>query len=155
MDLQPADDWVDQAERRLRAYANLQRRKKLYDISTVGTRIQTAREVMGMSRHQLAARLGVLGVNVHNWEKGKANLPARHLPGLCASCGVTQAWLTMESDQGGPPLPYEVIRRPKDPSFFANQRKKAAYAKARDELAKMRARIAELQSGRPAEKLPR
>lgn len=112
-----AEDWLPYLEHKLRMHANRTRCLKLYDISTVGQRIQTAREVLGMSRRQLGLRLDVSPLVIMRWEKGVTPLPARKLPGLCACLGVHPRWLLMEQEDGGPPLPREVIRRPLDESW--------------------------------------
>ncbi len=126
MDLaEPTDDWLEQAEKRLYAYANARMQRRIYDVSTVGARVRTAREVIGLTQPQLAARLGVHPLEISKWERGKGALPAKRLPGLCACVGVSKAWMLGESTEGGPRVPERVMRR----QFIPGWREKSANEK--------------------------
>lgn len=139
------DWWLDEAVRVVMAYRALCERRRVYDVSTVGMRIRTAREIVGLTQHALAARLGKnkrgktsIGWNVSNWERGVQDLPAEFLRPLCTILGVTHAWLLGDSDEGGPPMPGGILRKQKLVNWSAKtiREKKRVWAKA--ELERLR-----------------
>lgn len=134
------DDWLERAEYQLRAYYLWSHRAKTYDCSTVGARIQTAREVLGVSRDQLALRLSVSMWTVRQWERGKGDIPVAKLPGLCMSLRVTRGWLLGESEEGGPAIPHEIVRRPIDPKLHKLRQQQKSWAKGQAKAAEMRAK---------------
>ena len=142
------DWWLDEAVRVILAHRAFTHRRKIHDVSTVGARIRTAREVVGLTQHQLAARLGpsvrqgarkaVVGWDVSSWEREKRDLPGEHLQGLCFALGVSQAWLLDGGDEGGPPLPGGILRKQKLVNWsHASQRQKRR-AEARADLERLR-----------------
>ncbi len=138
MALDPKDhaDWLEIAEERL--YAHRAREnpfKRAYDVSTVGARIRTAREVCGMSIGQLALRLGIDKRDVSAWERGRRNLPAAIFPRLCLVLGVRQAWVLGTSEEGGPPVPAGQLRKRITKRWKERKDFIEARAKARKELA--------------------
>ncbi len=108
---EPTDDWVEEAERRLYAHENMRSKRKIYDVDTLGARIRTAREVLGITQHQLAARLRLRPFTISAGERGARDLPAEKLLALCASLAVKKAWLLGESTEGGPAIPERVMRK--------------------------------------------
>lgn len=101
----PLPDWLDEACARLAAEERRKERQRVYDVSTVGARIRTAREVRGYTQKQLAARIKMFPLELAGAERGTKDLRAKFVPRLCTALGVAAAWLLMESDEGGPPVP--------------------------------------------------
>lgn len=127
------EDWVQTACEFITAYLNDKKRRKEWDCSTVGKRIRTARELAGMSQEQFAFRIEAKQLHVSAWERGKADLPVRKLPGIAMSLGVTVAWLLMESEEGGPKLRNGILRKNQPLKLIRYMRQKAAIKAARAE----------------------
>jgi transcriptional regulator with XRE-family HTH domain len=145
-----APDWLELTEHRLHAWWAFRERQAPtpIDISTLAGRMKAAREITGLSQNQLAARVGLpTGAHVSLMERGKADLPAERLPGLCMSLGVSQAWLLGESEAGGPPIPREVLRAMCSPSWFRYKRSQREFGAQKQKagaikLAALRAELA-------------
>ncbi len=138
-------DWLRHAEHQLYAHrACLNRFKKMYDVSTVGARIRSARASLGMSQEQLAIRMGpdVHQGDVSGWERGKRALPAERLRTLCAVCGVSKEWILGLSDEGGPKVPGEQLRKQVTRGWKSKRDYWAAYAKAKKERQQVNGRRA-------------
>lgn len=138
LELGHVDYWLDEAVRRLDAYRNQVNRRRIYDISSVGNRLRTAREVVGLTQTQLSSRLGVHNWSVSHWENGRADMPAKHLPGLCVILCVSREWLLMLSDEGGPPVPREVLRKQHLPNYPHMSRREKDKIRQRAELERLR-----------------
>lgn len=104
--------WLEIAERRLMTQIAQKRPfKRMYDVSTVGQRMRTAREVCGMTQRQAAIRIGVRYNGYCAWELGHANMPAERLRTVALVLGVRAAWLLEGGEEGGPPVPREQLRK--------------------------------------------
>ncbi len=142
MALDPKDHegWLAIAEERLYAHRARQHPfKRAYDVSTVGARIRTAREVCGMSIAQMALRLGVHMRDLSAWERGRRNLPADLFPRLCLVLGVKQAWVLGKSDEGGPPVPTGQLRKRVTERWKQRKDFLEARDKAREEMRRLNA----------------
>ena len=144
------DDWLERAVEQLDALRRERDKRKIYDTSTVGLRILCAREALGMSQGQLAIRLGVHRLRVCGWEKGREDIPAAKVGPLAAVLRVRKAWLTMESEEGGPEGVRTEPVKELNPRWRAWQKEKAAWAKAQEEA---RRRNAARQERKAAEAL--
>lgn len=82
------------------------------DIATFGDRLTAAREKIGLSQRELAARLGVRLATLRNWEEDQAMPRGNRLQMLAGMLGVSLTWLiaaqgegvTAPDDPGTPPL---------------------------------------------------
>lgn len=135
-------DWLEQAAARL--YAERVREKpfqRQYDVSTVGARLRTAREALGLSQPQAAIRLGrITQPNLSHMENGKRNLPVDCVGTVCAVYGITKEWLLGQSEAGGPPIPREQLRRHVTKRWRQRQDFLTQRAKARAEVKRLNAR---------------
>ncbi len=111
------DWWVSEAARVILAYRAWQGGRRVYDVSTVGKRIRTAREVVGLSQAQFAQRLGVRQEQLSRWERGARDIPADVFSRVCLSLGVQEAWALGDSEEGGPPVPKGVLRKQRLPNW--------------------------------------
>lgn len=148
-------------------YRQQQEGRTLYDVSSVGARIRTAREIRGLTQVQLAARLlprrrkdgklrRMVGWDVHGWETGERDLPYELLAPLCRALGVTEGWLLGDTDQGGPPMPRGLRVRQRLINWAYESRRVKDRAIAKAELERIRGlrgegqrRIHHLKDGRP------
>jgi transcriptional regulator with XRE-family HTH domain len=74
--------------------------------ATLGDRLAAAREAAGMTPAQAAARLGVRGKTLADWEDDSAEPRANRLQMLAALYGVSLRWLLTGQGEGAPePLP--------------------------------------------------
>lgn len=142
MALSPAQrpDWLEIAEHRLTAHrARLvsQRFRRMYDVSTVGARMRTAREVCGMSQTQASIRIGVSANTYREWELGRRNMPADRLRTVSLVLGVRERWLLEGGDEGGPAVPREQLRKRITQHWKDRQTYLAAKKKARAEVARL------------------
>lgn len=150
------EDWLERAEHQIHAYREMTadaHNPPALDLETLGGRIQAAREVLGLSRPQLAARMGITEWLMERIEKGERDLPGEKFGGLCLSLGVTRAWLLGDSEEGGPPLPREVMRMLASPAWHRYKRHMRALRqdyrrreKGLAELNQVRAEVAERKS---------
>ena len=132
------EHWLEEAVRRLEAHRNISSFQRIYDVSTVGMRIRTAREVVGLTQAQLARRMGLHPWTVSNLETGRTHLDAAKVPGLAACLLVSRAWLLMESDEGGPPLPSRVLRKQHRVNWTKASGKEKKKARMKAELERLR-----------------
>lgn len=65
--------------------------KQLVNTTVLGKNIRTYRESTGLSRRELAKKVGVSYLAVSNWERGKAVPHARRMTALSQLFGVTPA----------------------------------------------------------------
>jgi transcriptional regulator with XRE-family HTH domain len=130
--------WLDETIRIIQAYQAMLSRRRVYDISTVGARLRTAREVTGLSLAQYARRLNCSHRLLSTIELGKRDAPLELFARYCLSLGISQAWALGDSDKGGPPLPGGILRRQKSLNHTqrSNMLKKKAVARA--ELERLR-----------------
>lgn len=130
-------------------YRQREEGKTLYDVSTVGMRILTAREIRGLTQVQLAARLlprrkkdgklrKMVGWDVRQWELGERDLPYELLPALCRALGVSEAWLLGDTDEGGPPMPKGLRVRQRLINWSFESRKATDRAIAKAQLERLR-----------------
>lgn len=130
-------DWLKHAEHKLYAHRATERPwERMYDVSTVGARIRTARTHLGMSQEQLAIRMRVHQGDVSGWERGVRNMPAELLVRFCAVCKIRKEWVLGLSEDGGPPLPEgqlrkKITRRWKERRDYQEQKAKAKAERAR------------------------
>lgn len=74
--------------------------------ATLGDRLAAAREAAGMTLVQAAARLGVRGKTLADWENDSAEPRANRLQMLAALYGVSLRWLLTGQGEGAPePMP--------------------------------------------------
>ena len=109
METGPLPDWLDEACARLVAHRRMRTKERIYDVSTVGARIRTARESVGYTQKQLANRCGIWPPEMSAIENGKRDLEARFIRRLANALRITEAWMLMESDEGGPPIPERLL----------------------------------------------
>lgn len=148
--------WLEIAEQKLYAErARLNPFKRMYDVSTVGARMRTARQVCGMGLAQAAIRMGVNPSHLSLWERGKRNLPANKLHVIALVLGVKLKWLLMETDEGGPPVPREQLRKRITQHWKDRQTALTNRAKARAEAAKLNRIYARVKANRAAESAPK
>lgn len=106
------EGWLEIAERKLyaeRARDNPFRRQ--WDVSTLGARMRTARHVCGMGLAQAAIRMRCNPQSLSQWERGLRNVPAQKLQTIAPVLGVKLRWLLGETEDGGPGLPREQLRK--------------------------------------------
>lgn len=144
------DWWVTEAARVIFAYRAWQSGRRVYDVSTVGMRIRTAREVVGLSQGQLAQRLDVRQEYLSRWERGERDIPATVFSRLCLSLGVTEAWTLGDTEEGGPPLPTGVLRK----QTFVNWRRADQKTKKKAERRAERERLQGLRPPKPPRPKP-
>lgn len=138
MQLPQSIDWLEEACRQLEAHRARSGFTKVYDVTTVGKRIRTAREVVGLTSHQLSDRLKLDHRHVYDIEQGKRPLRADLVPWLSRLLKVREAWLLMETDEGGPPLPVGVLRRQTRVNWHKATMDERKKANARAELERLR-----------------
>ena len=69
-------------------------------VPVICDRIRTCREKAGMEQKALAARIGITGNAISNWEKGRARPDISLIPGICEALGVTLYELFGMEDPG-------------------------------------------------------
>lgn len=76
-----------------------------------GQRLQNAREAAGMSREQMAGRLGIKTATLEKWEAGKVEPRANRLQMIASLLNVPLLWLIGGSQQvpGTTPPGREVL----------------------------------------------
>lgn len=131
------EHWVEEAVRVIKAHRALVERRRVYDVSTTGKRLRTAREIVGLTQRQLAARLGIHHVNISDYERGR-DMPAALFARTCQVLGITQAWALGDSAQGGPPMPGAILRHQNVPDRHQRSAKERRAAIARCELDRLR-----------------
>lgn len=72
------------------------------DYATLGDRIVSAREALGLSEAQLARRLGVKTATVANWEADRAEPRANKLQMMAGVLNVSLVWLMSGEGEGAP-----------------------------------------------------
>jgi len=70
------------------------------DAATFGDRVTGAREARGMTRKQLAERLGVRVRTLESWEEDRADARANKLQMLAGVLGVSLMWLLTGEGEG-------------------------------------------------------
>ncbi len=113
MGVKGEDFWLDEAVRMIECYRSVVERRRVYDVSTVGARLRTAREIVGLTLRAQAARIGILHTELSRIERGKRDCPAEWFTRLCLSLRISEAWALGDSDEGGPPMPGGILRRQK------------------------------------------
>jgi transcriptional regulator with XRE-family HTH domain len=79
------------------------------EAATFGDRLAAAREAIGFSQSQLAARAGVRLSTIQNWESDRAEPRANKLQMIAGILNVSIVWLLTGAGQGGvPPEPAEA-----------------------------------------------
>lgn len=140
--------WLEHAEHRLySARAKAQPWVRMYDVSTVGMRLRTAREVCGMSIRQCAIRARIHEVTLGNVERGRQNLSVERLPTLCRVLGVSPKWVLEGGDEGGPPVPHAQLRKRVTQRWRERQDLLRAREKARKEAERLNAYARKLREG--------
>ena len=71
--------------------------------ATFGDRLAAAREALGMSRAQLARRLGVKTQTMDGWEEDRAEPRANKLQMLAGMLNVSMVWLMTGQGEGVSP----------------------------------------------------
>jgi transcriptional regulator with XRE-family HTH domain len=78
----------------------------------LGLRLRELREAAGVSQKALADKLKEDQTNVSRWERGKMEIPAQHIPEICAIIGCEYSDLFREPEhklkprgRGRPPKP--------------------------------------------------
>ncbi|MGR3467174.1 MAG: helix-turn-helix domain-containing protein [Shimia sp.] len=72
------------------------------DRATLGDRIAAARDAIGLSQEELAARLGVKFKTVVGWEEDRAEPRANRVSMLSGVLGVSMPWLITGTGPGAP-----------------------------------------------------
>jgi transcriptional regulator with XRE-family HTH domain len=140
-------DWLEKTEEALFGYLNWKEKRRLYpaDLSTVGGRIRCAREVVGISQESLAARIGLTGLQMSAIERGKANLRAEKIPGLCMALKISQGWLITGEGPGAPGVPGEVLRSMASPEYIRWVRRKKENAERKEKNARAAERLRQVR----------
>lgn len=79
------------------------------EIATFGDRVAAAREVMGLSRAQLAERIGIKERSLANWEEDRSEPRANKLQMLAGILNVSMIWLMTGVGEGVEPGTAEEI----------------------------------------------
>lgn len=136
---EPAGDWwLDEAVRRLEAYVGLQRKKRVYDVSSFGARLRTAREIHGLTQPRLGKLIDAHGFWISDWERGRHDMPIKYLRPISTALRVSEAWLLGDSTEGGPPMPGGIQRRQVIPNYVTLSRRRKRKDRARAELQRLR-----------------
>lgn len=70
---------------------------------TIGVRIKEVRSRLGMTQGEFAARLGMKGASLSNYEVGRVLPPDSTITSICREYGVSEAWLRRgEGEMMGP-----------------------------------------------------
>jgi transcriptional regulator with XRE-family HTH domain len=73
------------------------------DAATFGDRLAAAREALGFSQSQLAARAGVRVSTIQNWEGDRSEPRANKLQMIAGILNVSIVWLLTGAGEGGVP----------------------------------------------------
>ncbi len=130
--------WLEEAVRVIQAHRALVERRRVYDVSTVGARLRTAREIVGLSQDQLALRLKHPQWSITRIERGKADAPLDVFARWCLCVGITQAWALGDSDEGGPPMPGGILRKQKHIDHNKRTYREQKKVQAQHELERVR-----------------
>lgn len=131
--------WFEEVLRRLWAYRGIVEKRRVYDISTPGMRLRTAREVAGWTLRQLGARTSTDFHALSEIERGERDCPAALFEKLCLTLRISPAWVLGDSEEGGPPCPQSgVMRRQFYPDWQHESRQVTARVKAKAELERLR-----------------
>ena len=76
------------------------------DAATFGDRLSAARDNAGMSRADLARRIGVRDATLKNWEEDRAEPRANRVSTIAGCLGVSVMWL-LNGEGAGVPAPGE------------------------------------------------
>lgn len=134
----PEDWWVEEAVRVIEAHRALAAYQRVYDVSTVGARVRTAREIVGLTQRMLGDRLDVKQRDISDWERGRRDMPAEVLPRLALCLGVAVRWLLDGGDEGGPPAPTGILRKQKLVNWAKRSWDTLRRHRARAELERLR-----------------
>lgn len=63
------------------------------DLKTIADRIKVARENLGITKKELAERLGLHESSISKYETGKVDFPVSRIRDLANILGVTESWL--------------------------------------------------------------
>ncbi len=130
--------WWEEAARRMWAYRISRESLRVYDVSTVGARIRTAREIAGWSQKQLAARAKVHPLDIVGVEAGN-DMRADKFGRVCLALRLSPRWALGDTDEGGPPCPKRgVMRRQFYPNWAYWSRKEKNKVMAKAELERLR-----------------
>jgi transcriptional regulator with XRE-family HTH domain len=141
------EGWLEIAEHKLYAErARAQPFKRMYDVSTVGMRLRTAREAVGLSVVQCAIRARMCRRALSAIELGRKNLPVAKLGTLCRVLGVREKWILEGGDEGAPAVPTEQLRKRVTQRWRERQDLLAARRKARAEAERLNRFAAKLRA---------
>lgn len=101
---------------------------RAYDLSTIGGRLRCARECAGMLQRDLARRVGMTQYAISNMELERRAMPATKLAGICQSLGVSERWMLMLSDEGGPKARHGILRSVQTPGQAKQAKRERAQA---------------------------
>lgn len=129
------DDWLDVACDHIRKRLATIAFTKTYDTSTVGGRLKCARECAGLLQRELARRVKMTQLHISECERGKRELPAIKVPGICLSLAIKVPWLLIGEGDGGPKVAYRILRKDQSVKDLKKlkgyERQQAAVAEAR------------------------
>lgn len=127
-------DIVAEACRVISVYRGWVEGRKVYDISTTGKRIRAARKLAGMDVNEFARRMNLTKFDILRIEGGKRPIEANKLDAACRICGVSRAWMLMESEEGGPPARRCIFRKTHaSPEWYAYKKQQAEFKAAKKE----------------------
>lgn len=130
--------WWEEAARRMWAHRQREEQLRIYDVSTVGARIRTAREIAGWSQKQLAARAKVHPLEIVGLEGGR-DMPADKFGRVCLALRLDPRWALGDTNEGGPPCPARgVMRRQFYPNWVHWSRREKNKVKRKAELERLR-----------------
>lgn len=138
MGVKGEDWWLDEAVRMIECYRSVVEHRRVYDVSTVGARLRTAREIVGLTLCAQAERVGLLHQELSRIERGKRDCPAEVFARLCLSLRVTEAWVLGDSDEGGPPMPGGILRKQKYQSHQYRSKIRQKKLRAQAEIERLR-----------------
>ena len=79
-----------------------------------GQRLKNARDAMGLSREQMAERIGVKRATIEKWESGKVEPRANRLQTLASMLNVPLLWLlggSQEVPDGNAPSREQILQK--------------------------------------------
>jgi transcriptional regulator with XRE-family HTH domain len=134
-------NWLEQVCYLISAARARKHRMRMHDAATVGARIQLARECKGMSAREFGRRVKLSHVTIRNVETGIQPLAVSRLARFAELLEVSQEWLVMLTDEGGPtPVVMAMDTYKKDKACQRKMGLVAAKKAARERVRELRER---------------
>lgn len=88
----------------------MEQRKQLYDKNAAGIRIRSSRERLGISRQEMAHRIGKAEKYYADIERGYCGMSLETMIGIADSLGITLDYLVLGKEQGKDGVSQEAAR---------------------------------------------